>query len=322
LIVRTIFKWLIGTVVAIVVSALTIEGINVVTVGNQINQLSKLAVKQACVLFSQETYKRNDALNVNTHDIFGASGTLAVSGIFYSDSAPEQIYKNLYTSNDDFKNWAMSYTNIWNNLEIMKMGMGLPSSAGLTADNYMLADSYREEMMTPLNLGITYLDKETVQRITQWNLAAIFSNGQQANVVDNDGPRIYVKYKGFKIYVNDAKITNIQYKVLNVINDKNEFEQLSHIDSTSLGIDSATDERANVCVAGIEYSVPMSYEGVTPLKRIVEYAWNTRVQGLNNSAAAQPNQTYSESETSLVGGGFTGNNALPVPGTLIFYVMK
>lgn len=319
--VRTIFKVLIGTIVAIVISALFIEILNIALVGNQINMLSKMAFKQAAVFFSQETYKREDAKSINMPDIMGITGALAVSGKFYDKDTPEDIYDSLYLSNTDFRMWASNHHGIWENLEYLKVYLGIPSSLSLTYDNYIQGEFYANNRMTPLNLGITYLDKQTIERIARWNLASIFANGQDTMIINNDGPDVYVKYKGFRVYVNNARITNIEYKVLNVINDKYEFESLTNLDTSKLGIDSATDERANVCIAGIEYSVPIAYEGVTPLKQIMEFIWNTRVEGLNNSAST-PGGTYTIVESDLTAGGIDGNNNLPVPSRLIFYVMK
>lgn len=319
--VKTIFKTLIGTIVAVVVSALIIEVLNISLVSTQINLMSKISAKQACVLFSQETYKREDAQNVNVRDIMGITGTIAMSGIFYDKDTPEEIYDSLYVSNNDFRFWAISQHGIWENLELLKMGMGLPSSLNIDVDTYLMAKSYVENRMTPLNLGITYLDRQTVERIFKWNLTSTFANGQQNMIINNDGPDVYVKYKGFRIYVENAQITNIDYKVLNIVNDKSDFERITNLDASKLGITSATDERANVCIAGIEYSVPIAYEGVTPLRKIMEFVWNTQVEGMNNTANNHSG-TYTLSKDTLQAGGFDGRRDLPVPGSLIYFVMK
>ena len=69
--VKTIFKVLIGTIVIIVLSSLTIEMFNISTTGLQVNQISRLSAKQAATLFSQETYKQigEDGGAVNADNI-------------------------------------------------------------------------------------------------------------------------------------------------------------------------------------------------------------------------------------------------------------
>ena len=90
----------------------------------------------------------------------------------------------------------------------------------------------------------------------------------------------------------------------------------------------ADDERRYVAVVGIEYSVPMSYEGITPIKRAFEFVWNTEVEGLNGKSQRDVNttQVWSEAVADFESGGFSGNTALegvlPLPGKLIYFILR
>ena len=55
--VKGIFKVLLGTIIIMVVGSLALEMINITTTSLQLTQMSRIACRQAAVLFSQETYK-------------------------------------------------------------------------------------------------------------------------------------------------------------------------------------------------------------------------------------------------------------------------
>ena len=55
--VKMVFKALLGTIAFIVLSSLCIELFNINITGMQIRQMTKMAAKQAAMLFTQENYK-------------------------------------------------------------------------------------------------------------------------------------------------------------------------------------------------------------------------------------------------------------------------
>ena len=55
--VKSIFKILLGTIVIMISTSLFMELFNVSISGMQVKQMTRMAAKQACVLFTQETYK-------------------------------------------------------------------------------------------------------------------------------------------------------------------------------------------------------------------------------------------------------------------------
>lgn len=322
---KTIFKILLATIIASVLGSLIVEVININTTGYQINNITRVCVQQACDFYGQETYKRDINSISNLEDIIGTSGSVAVSGEIYGSNNAQQIYDSLYTNKDDFRFWAVNYIGLWKNLDYLLFGLGFQTSLALNPENYYIAKSYYDNRMTPLNLGITYLDKETTLKIFRWNLAKTLSNGQDGDggmVVDTDGSRVYVKYKGFRIYTSEAEITDISYQLINIVNERDKFMELTNIDSSKLGINNASDERATVCLAGIKYSVPVAYQGITPFRKILEFVGNRRVNGLTGGNSGGSGTTIGVSEGELQAGGFYGTTGLPVPGSIIYYVLR
>lgn len=310
--VKYIFRWLIGTVVVVVISALTIEVVSISLVGFQINQLSRIAFKQACRYFSQETYKREDASLGNMSDIVNSQGLPIVSGKFYDGNDEQEVYDNLYRRNSAFRNWASEHRGIWKNFDLLLLGMGLPTQAGTSEEELYISKFYYESRMTPMNFGISYLDRDVVERIAKWNLAELFSAGNESVVVDDGKNEPFVRYKGFRIYPQRAAIKDIKYDVFNVVTQKEEFQAITNIDSSKLGFDGPNDDRAKVCVATISYTVPVAYEGVTPLKRIMMFVWNREANMANNE-----DDVLGESEIMS-----DGPRALPVPGNIVFTVLE
>lgn len=119
--VKTIFKTLIGTIVVIVISSMIIELFNINVTSAMLNQETRLAVKQSCVLFTQETYR-----NAGTNDVYTSAGSVNQSPIytdtheeyshyftnggteiymnkFYVGSSEDAIWKSLYVDNNEFK---------------------------------------------------------------------------------------------------------------------------------------------------------------------------------------------------------------------------
>lgn len=235
----------------------------------------------------------------------------------------------------------------------------LPGWGALTQaqiDEYskaMMANSFYHNMYTPLNIGIPYVGEyvssgfdgasnhnSTLDRAFKWNLTQLLSNCNPDNIHKDANGNLYVMYSGFRCYTKDAEITKVTYEVFNVSDssDASRFRTLTGIDPTGsvgnsqgLGIGdisnltattaSGEDERQNICVAYIEYSLPVSYKGITPIKNIFEWVWKNEVQGMENSAPDLADQTWNDDTEDLTGGG-EGNSTLPTSGKLIYYVVR
>lgn len=376
--VKGIFKALIGTVFLIVVSSLIIEIINVTISSLELTQISRIACRQAAVLFSQETYKPRDGNTgtVGMPDVQTADNTSYVDGQFYVGGSPEGIYKGLYGKGSDFDTWVSkspanksdSFESYWLNIKRIHDGLiddsepTMPSNvtgpggeaALLEYTEKLISKSYVDVLMTPLNMGVPYLDEDTLNRMFRWNLAQMVSDCQQSRIRKDDNAthnrgKYYVYYNGFRVFAQEASITNTIYNVYELDNshDENEFIKVTHINHPeNLGftygggyeeyIGSAEDERSNVCIVAIEFKVPISYEGITPLRRLAEFTWNYDVKGYAASGEADdPGFTegvhsWSDATVDLQLGGFNGNSqndglragVLPVPGKLIYYVVR
>lgn len=367
--VKGIFKALIGTVLLIVTSSLIIEMVNITISSLELTQLSRIACRQAAVLFSQETYKPRDGNSTGTTampDVETADGTKYVTGQFYEGGSPEDIYRGLYTSklatwlDRTPSNKSTKFREYWHNLELIdkslnnrNMQLNMPDyndEAGLK--NYtesLIAKSFTDVMMTPLNMGVPYLDTETMNRMFRWNMAQLASDCNSSLIRKDDrathnAGKYFVYYNGFRVYAQDGQITNLDYKVYEVDNgDKNKFKRVTNIDSDNLGflynykdLGIGDDERNNICIVGIEYKIPVSYEGITPLRTLVEFIWNYDVKGYAaNEDPDNPGYTetgthsWSDETADLIAGGFNGNSQhdaskgiLPVPGKLIYYVVR
>lgn len=356
--VKTIFKTLIGTIVLMVVGSLVIEMINLTVVSLQLTNMSKLACKQAAVLFSQETYKeRTEGAgggSVSMSDSVTINGTIYVDGDFYGRGrSAEEIYNSIYTSSD-FKSWMLTSEvtrGHWKSIDLINrainnpgsLTLSLPSSATEAQMNEyvdsMLAQSYKEVLMTPLNMGVPYLDKDILQHMFQWNLAQLASDCNSNAIRLDDHGEYCIYYKGFRVYAARAEISNIDYQVFDITNDteRQDFIDLTHIDPDNLGFDDSLinylggytndDERKRICVVALEYSIPIAYEGVTPIRNLANFAWNQEVDGLDGNGDNQSlGRHWNDATANLQSGGWgdvtTPPGVLPVPGKLIYYVVR
>lgn len=326
--VKTIFKVLIGTVFLMAVISLTLEMYNINTTGLQLGSIGKMSLKQACVFFGQETYKRDDIASINMDNLYTSEGTEGISGVFYQGTTLENIYNNLYGAGSAFRQSHGPVESVlrgnWNTLDDLLNG----TAAG---------KQYKQLMMTPLNMGIPYLDEECVEKIFRWNLANILNNGQTeadgrlTNMKVNSEGRIYVEYKGFQVFAGEAEIADIEYRVLNLDTDggRQDFKKYTNMNADIIlnNTSGYGDERRKVCLAGVSYTVPMKYEGITPLRHIMESAWNYKVEGMQNHTRSGSLGTgwNPDSESLLSQGGFDGYRepgVLPVPGEFVYYIIR
>lgn len=359
--VKTIFKVLIGTIFIIVASSLLIELFNVTVTGLQIKEASKMAAKQSCVLFTQESYKTNgNKLN----DVLDKDGNIYITGMFYNSGLDAAgIWREVYADNDDFKNFLNSteisqYYSARILLKAMN-GRGTLTVNSVTFDSSdadilksvenARANSYYNNKYTTANLGIPYLDKEITTRMYQWNLAMILSNCSSGSIQVDENGKQFVNYKGFRCYVQDAELSDFQYKVYDLSSsiDANAFVRQTNLSSYAETISSQIDEikdntfsydsdhrevkdNALVTVVGIKYTLPMTYQGITPLKNIINFAWNHEVAGMSDSSYSfgSERQSYDDlTASAMISGGLEGTTSaevgvLPTSGKLVYTLVR
>lgn len=353
--VKTIFKTLIGTVVLIVLSSLLWELFNLQISSIQLSSMMQMSATKSAELFAQETYKTNGKKGAaNLSNIYYPAGTsdsgdsygsgFYVSGQFYSGLDTYSIWHSIYDK-PDFKEFVNSDAAIkgnWYSLKIFKKALDndtyapVPnwnaSPAQIQAyDDATMAKLYIENLYTPLNIGIPYLDKDTVEKIFRWNLTQMLSSSNEANIMMDETGTPYVTYQGFRCYANQAKITNITYTTYDLTNkqDKDKFYELTNIeadklgylfDADALGIDN--DERQRVCIAAIEYSMPVSYKGITPIKNVFNYVWDKEVvEGVDGTTSYNREYSWNDSTATMTGGG-EGDNTLPTSGKILYYMIR
>lgn len=345
--VKGIFKVLIGTVLVMVFGTLIAEYINMYNASSTIARIQKMAASNAAELFAQETYKSSNGIVEN---VYNCDGGVYITSDFYIGSNKEDIWNSIYV-NDNFKtfcdNVRVQKGGTWDTLDILdkaiqykKNGWYTPFTDGTGISNYRRNSSvsrYANGLYTPINAGIPYLDRDVTQRIFRWNLAQLLSNCTSSNIRKDTNGVYYVNYNGFACYAQYATITNISYNVynLNTEDGKNSFKRLTGLEAdrlayntpvSTLGIDAS--ERKWVIVASVEYSMPVTYFGVTPLSSIITYG-NRRVAGVDGNTPESGNETFKPNISNLTGGGdsnfskLSGVNAQSLTsGNLVFYIVK
>lgn len=307
--IKTVFKVLIGTVAGMIISFALIEYYNISVTSPMIKAIAQTCLTNSCRYFSQESYKdgKGNAEQLEGYAIIDDTGDKAVqshiappslNGVFYVGNS-RTVYNKLYTNSIDFNNFCNTYKGKWKSLDQIAYGVGSSSGGGLDDAGRETGRYYVRDLVTPLNMGITYLDRETVEKIFRWELTAVLMNGLPDNLQDG-----YVKYKGFRIYYDDIKVTDIKYRVYDMLDkkDQKEFEQITNIDASNYvngyGKDGAkvteSDERRYICIATLDYSINVGYEGITPIKKFMEYMWNISVGGygeFTGEGSQYPNTT-------------------------------
>ena len=197
------------------------------------------------------------------------------------------------------------------------------------------AKRMKNKYYTPVNIGFTYFDAEVTNKIFQWDLAMILSNGLSESIVQDESGNYYINYKGFRCYVHDAYITNFNYYIIDAKTDNSQLRALTNMDASNLrdivvtADNDASLENSYVTVVGIEYTIPIAYQGITPLKNIFEYVWNNEVNGQTGSTV-DPLQadrsgmtgtgTFSYATQNMTNSSDINNGALPATGE-IYYVL-
>lgn len=373
--VKTIFKTLLGTAIAIVTSFMLIELFNVCIISYQIQSLSKISAHQACTLFTQETYKTaTGAGATNMQDILGPDGTVYISGQFYNSTDSKQIWEELYKNSSEFKTFCemSGHKDLFTNLGLLYKGiqssghLAVPTvdwsstNAQIQANiNATRANSYYKNMYTAANLGLPYISTKTVEKMFKWNLAQMYSNCNHDNIQTDENGNNYVYFKGYRCYVQDAKIYNIKYTVFDLSNDSTReavAEDLyKYTGLTVKGITASGNggiawkvendiagniikDNALVMTAEIDYYVPIAYEGITPLKTLFSWVWNNDVEGFYGDTSDRNGTSeitdidytgttnkYDESDTVQIMKSEDyklAGNTVPSTGKLIFTLVK
>ena len=303
--------------------------------------------------------------SINMPDIADAYGNSYVSGQFYSGDTVEDIYNSLYSADHkpDFSEWVKDRESDgnWQSINLLNQYLNgtfpittlpnlqnyLNSTSDIDAayekyeediakySTYATAKGYVDTYMTPLNFGVPYMDEETVIKMFKWNLTQLLSNCNSSMIRQDDSGKSCITVNGFRVYADAATITNIEYQVFDLTDssDRDDFMQLTNLDPDNLGfsedvtyLGTSDDERQRICVIGVEYSVPISYTGITPIKSIFNYVWNTEVNGWNDKQNRDTaTQQFESTISDMTGGGFDGYSipgVLPVPGKLIYYLVR
>lgn len=327
--VKGIFKILVGTIVFMIVGLLLVEYLNITSASTFMKGLLTNTIKTSCDYFAAETYKGNTGKDGGTNytlgnmpDIYDIANQHAVSGRFFEhsdgDASPGGVWKKLYKESDDFKNWysgsfdkglycnVSPVANTWRNLDMVYYGITGLNKAHLTGSEKRMGESYAENYMTPLNMGIPYMDKDTLTRIIKYNMVKNFSENQSVNIFSSASARqvladrgmttkrisysttgsgysivdipAFVQYKGFRVYYDSFKIKDIKYLEFDISTTQGAtaLEHYTNMNADYLynGLTDDLDERRNICVADIEYTIDVDYVGITPIARAMNFIHN------------------------------------------------
>lgn len=361
--IRGIFITIIGTIVVMIVTTLIVELQNAQLSSGELTMLMRKGMLSACSHYAEETYKTDNGLHGsvgNAKNIVGTGmdttiGGLnegsnvanynggMVSGAFYDGNTAEEIYDKLYDrTSGNFKKWYEdnNVAGKWKSLDAYMEGKSLDG----TSDDY-----YHDYQITPLNMGITYLDKEVLEKIAKWHIASLLSNTMTDNIGEDSAGNTFVNFKGFRVNINSLKIKEIRYEIINIDNPAGaeRFKSISNMEPAKLSTNvlAEADETRNVSIAYITYTVGIEYIGLTPMREVIKIAMDpnpdnskNKVGGMNDMAPfweygattteydadkAAYNYTTQESEMTV---GQEGDNSsleyVPAVGYINYYVIR
>lgn len=323
-----VLKVLLGIQVVMLVFSGFVEIVNIERTTLFVRGTINKSIESSCRYFAQETYKNDQGEFVgnNVSDLSFSDrdgGGVAVSGRFFNGSTQEEVYKNLY-STEDFKKFldGDSYefigsletekTNkqgLWVALDALSKyyatANGWNIKQGTLSDKYYkVGSTLAGAKTTVINAGVTYLDKETLNNIIKWNMVANFYKGNEEALHKskytggNADKYDYVMYNGFKLFYNTAEVNNITYTVYDLSTEKgkNAFKSVSFIgDGDYWDADRGSgDDYRYICVATVTYTMRMGYDGVTYLKPFMKYLFsrNARVLGRSDGSRVEDYSQY------------------------------
>ena len=180
--------------------------------------------------------------------------------------------------------------------------------------NKTRAQTYLKNHYTPINLGIPYLDTQVITKIARYNLTQLLSNSNSNSIQTIDGVNYFVNYKGCAVWCNQLSVTSVNYIVcdLTTLAGRNWLKRNCNIDTKGLtGYSPITGEPTSVgstisnnivYVAEVDYSVPVSYIGITPIRNLYNYIFNRGtkiVVGIDGVADAQTASTWNNATQTM-----------------------
>lgn len=327
--VKSIFKILIGFVFVMTVGMFIVEIYNLTIASELLKSTAHTTLSRSCDYFAQESYKNGSG---NAYQLVGYDNSVdtSLNGQFYFGST-EQVYDRLYTNSGSFANYVNSFKDKFRKLKVLGKGLGITGDALLDGEDTIASD-YRQGLVTPLNIGIAYLDRDTVNKIFKWELVAVLSAGNPDMVITNpaDGSNPYVVYKGFRIYYNSIYVDNPSYRAYDLFNatDKKDFEKLTNIDTDRYILNARineNDERRYVVVASMKYKVRVGYEGITPIKRLFQWVVNTGDDERFDTNRWQGETTLSRAgarNEDFFGSGLNYDSSVGVGNKIIYYIIR
>lgn len=403
--VKTIFKVLLGSIVVPACGFVLVETYNLMAISNQIQNMEKIAAREACNLSMQESYVRMkipDSIDDNYYNV----RKWFMGGLFNTYSIDNELGK---VGNDGelpsyIQNWQMTYfrnssntpdafanmTTVLHNDEgatpnqriedlyysgyILNKAFNIKTKAAwqTALDEAKITDwndtaqiqnnidisrayNYYQKFYTPANIGLPYIQKYVAQQNFRYNLTALFSEYDSDRIIhyyytDSDTSSNYgdhnhyvdmtkdshIIYKGWQIYANFATIENISYDTYDITTDKGieGLKNTTGIDGEKIAKNVKVEKKADdteirdpylITVAHVTYKVPVKYEGVTPLKRVIAWLVNEkRVVGLGEDGSTPTitetvNVDYKDQDRIDT---FNVDNAHPTSGDLYFTLVQ
>ena len=327
--IKSIFKILIGVILFMTIGMFIVELYNITIASELLKSTAHTTLSRSCDYFAQESYKNGSG---NAYQLVGYDNSVdaSLNGQFYFGST-EQVYDRLYANSGSFANYVNSFKDKFRKLKVLGKGLGITGDALLDGEDTIASD-YRQGLVTPLNIGIAYLDRDTVNKIFKWELVAVLSAGNLDMIITNpaDGSNPYVVYKGFRIYYNSIYVDNPSYRAYDLFNatDKKDFEKLTNIDTDRYILNARineNDERRYVVVASMKYKVRVGYEGITPIKRLFQWVVNTGDDERFDTNRWQGETTLSRAgarNEDFFGSGLNYDSSVGVGNKIIYYIIR
>lgn len=313
-----VLKVLISVQVVMLFTSFLVEINNIEMTTLYMRGIINQSIKSSCVYFSQETYKndKGDFVGNDVSDLMFSDrdgGGVAVTGKFFEGNTQQDVYNNLYSTND-FKEFldGAKYNYIgssetektdkqglWERVDALSKyyaeskGWNIKQKR-LNEVCYNRGASWDNTNSTVLNFGVTYMDRETLNNIIRWNMVANFYRGDGESIHkssyggDNASLYDYVTFNGFKLYYNTARVDETQYTVYDLATERgmNEFKKVSFTGSGDFwdgDRDSTDQDFRYICVVKITYTMRVGYDGVTYLKPLMKYIFSREARVLGNS---------------------------------------
>ena len=299
------FEWITPKVIGIflklvaiiVITVIIVELYNVTRYSQELIQIIRTTMEQSCDYFAIESFRGSSISKGNSYELKGLKNDTpysVISGKFYENDE-EMTYNKLYNSSQakDYIDWLSSEIDhsIVDNNFAWKQFYDIMSKGD--------SSEYFDYYITPINLGFTYLDEETLTHIFAWKLAnKLSSTGiatgrrsdySQRNVIlfDNIKNKWFIRWHGFRIYLGsdtnqfgDSIHINVtpstQCKLLHITDpdDGEEFATWTHITTTDYLTKNeitANDLRSFKIMYDIRWTIDIGYEGVLPLALMLNF---------------------------------------------------